>query len=487
MRGPAIGSLKYRLGIQTSRFGANHPLKACSECLRADQAEHGVGYWHRSHQFPGVWICARHHAMLLTSTVKSTGVGRFEWHLPRLEHLTPESRERDQFTSGSANRDAIAKFTDVAAQLPCVPAGFRFESQALLSTYHYALTQSGFKTANGGLKLRLIGEAYSSAVSALRVMRELSALPANSAEAATSVGRLLREPRSGTHPLRHLALIYWLFGSWRKFWSAYARAADAAQPDSGGDNESCDTPVLAYSPDERAVRVVDLVRNHRHSVTRAARLTGVDTTTAMVWVARAGIVIPRRPKLLDEKSRRRLLRDLQLGHDKQIVAEKYGISIQTVTTTLRTEVGLHAAWKTARFEAARRAARSAWQDAVRLHGQSGVKALRTLLPAEYGWLYRNDRAWLASACASVPAARRSNNSRVDWDERDAALSHHVQKVLLQLTQSAPKGKVALWQIYQVIPELKAKLGSLHRLPLTQLALAAVTRRRRPDARSGVLI
>ncbi len=488
MRGPAIGALKYRLGISTSRFRANHPLKACCECLEVDEAEHGVGYWHRAHQFPGVWICAAHQAPLLTSTVKSTGVGRFDWHLPGMEHLTAASLTRNQNASQRATLEALAKFAQLAAELPRVPEGMRFESQPLLSTYHRALTQSGFTTASGGLKLRMIGDAYASAIAPLRSIYELSALPATAAEARTSVGGLVREPRTGTHPLRHLALIYWLFGSWRTFWDAYSQAADEVTSESRNSEAKLGgQPITATGVDERAVRIVELIRNDGHSVTHAARLVGVDTTTAMVWAARAGIAIPRRPKLLDESARLRLRRDLQRGHDKQVVATKYGISIQTVTTTLRTQVGLHAAWKAAQFEAARRAARSAWQDAIHRQGHAGIKAVRTLVPAQYGWLYRNDRAWLTSTCAALPAARRSNNSQVDWDERDTALSEQVQRVLLQLTQSAPKGKVALWQVYQVIPELKAKLGSLHRLPLTQRALATVIGRRRPDAHSGVLI
>lgn len=489
MRGPAIGSLKYRLGILTSRFRANHPLKACPACLNDDKARHGVGYWHLAHQIPGVWICARHNEMLLTSTVKSTGVGRFDWHLPRLEHLTFESFAQHQGAPPRATRDSLGKFAEVAAELPRVPEGFRFKSQPLLFAYHHALAKSGFATASGGLKLRIIGEAYASAIAALRVIRELSALPSTAAEAATSVGALVREPRSGTHPLRHLALIYWLFGSWHSFWDAYSQAVDEATIGSGNGKakRSNDQLTAVTAADDRAAKVVDLVRNKGHSFTQAARLIGVDTTTAMVWAARAGIAIPRRPKLLDEILRHNLRQDLQLGHDKQVVAAKYGISIQTVTTTLRTEVGLHAAWKTARFETARREARAAWLGAIRRQGPSGIKAVRALVPAQYGWLYRNDRAWLASVCAAVPAARRSNNSRVNWDERDVALFQQVQRVLLHLTQAAPNAKVALWQVYQAIPELKAKLGALHRLPLTQRALGTIIRRRRPDAHSGILI
>ena len=50
MRGSGIGSLKFRLGMLTGRFGANHPLKACLACLSADKTNYGRGYWRRMHQ-----------------------------------------------------------------------------------------------------------------------------------------------------------------------------------------------------------------------------------------------------------------------------------------------------------------------------------------------------------------------------------------------------------------------------------------------------
>ncbi len=76
LAGSPSGMLKYRLGILTSRFRANHPLKACPTCLAEDTATHGVAYWHRAHQLPGTWVCPKHVAFLQVATMKSTGVQR---------------------------------------------------------------------------------------------------------------------------------------------------------------------------------------------------------------------------------------------------------------------------------------------------------------------------------------------------------------------------------------------------------------------------
>ena len=77
MSGDNVKHLKFRLGILTSRFRANHPLKACPDCLKEDRAKFGWTYWHIDHQYPGIWICSTHGQLLRESLLKATGVERF--------------------------------------------------------------------------------------------------------------------------------------------------------------------------------------------------------------------------------------------------------------------------------------------------------------------------------------------------------------------------------------------------------------------------
>ena len=45
LKGDNLGSIKYRLGLITGRFGAEHALKACSCCIETGRlqelSEHG--------------------------------------------------------------------------------------------------------------------------------------------------------------------------------------------------------------------------------------------------------------------------------------------------------------------------------------------------------------------------------------------------------------------------------------------------------------
>jgi len=66
---------------------------------------------------------------------------------------------------------------------------------------------------------------------------------------------------------------------------------------------------------------------------------------------------------------------------------------------------------------------------------------------------------------------------VKWDVRDGKLSQAVKEAILQLSVLQARGTLRLWQIYQVVPDLKAKLGQLDRLPLTRRVLEEAISRR----------
>lgn len=58
-------ALDGKRGLFGHKHFLDHPLKYCPECVELDIQERGFSYWHTSHQFPGVWICARHGSLLV--------------------------------------------------------------------------------------------------------------------------------------------------------------------------------------------------------------------------------------------------------------------------------------------------------------------------------------------------------------------------------------------------------------------------------------
>ncbi|WP_082579832.1 TnsD family Tn7-like transposition protein [Pelomonas sp. Root1444] len=475
MRGAGIGPLKGQLGMLATRFRAHHPLKACSDCMAQDQAVGGTPHWRLVHQLPSTWICPRHHQMLLRSTVKATGVGRFLWHLPDLKSMVPVSERPPE-----AAHPIWRQLVTCGEQVLALPNGFHFDDVRLASTYRSAAAEQGLISSIGRLCTATFGEALATAVAPLRAIPELSALPSCPEEAIAQFARLLRPPRTGTHPLRHFAMVIALFGTWESFWAAYCADSKIAVPHHIRGSSAPDLANMASAKvDARRAELLNRI-DAGMSVTAAAAFVGIATGTAMAWAAQAAVRVDRRPKLLKPDVRKQVIRALRRGVDKAVIAESCGISIQTVTNTLRTEIGLADAWRGARFTQAMRRARADWAAIAARNPHATYTDIRRMAPATFAWLYRNDRAWLEVQAKKQPPAPRSNHSRVDWDARDRDYAGQVARAcLLIAAKTAPK-RVTIGALCQAVPDLKPLLSKLDRMPLTGAALKQATRRRRTD-------
>jgi hypothetical protein len=356
------------------------------------------------------------------------------------------------------------------------------EASVVQETLQTELAKRGWLTSGGNIRLIDAATDYLQHCLELRVPPELSYLPSTLEEAKIQVSHLVRPFRTGTHPLRLLVAIDWLFDGLPQFISAHLGSDNApvvAMVDA--DNIAKQVPATA-SVDGRREKLVQLI-GAGNSVSSAASEIGIDVATAQIWATKEGISINLRPKILKADVRSSLVRNLREGADKAVAASQHGISVATVNKVLRTEVGLHAAWQTARAALAQEAARKTWLDLLASDGALGIKLLRAMNPAVYAWLYRNDLAWLkAHVPIAASSAKPQRASSVRWDQRDDELSRAVDRVALQLSREHASKPIRLWQIYQALPELKAKLPALERLPQTRHALeVALGRRRRKSS------
>ncbi len=472
MQGTSVAHLKFRLGLLTSRFRANHPLKACLTCMGNDVKSSGWSTWRIAHQFPGVWWCSEHDEPLLTSSIKSTGVERFLWHLPELKNLT-----RPNAAPHRASQElALRKLGNLVHELlGCSFKAGWLDASSVQGACQARMLEMGLLMPSGRARASEAAAIYLAHCEELRSVSELFALPSNLDMAKSEIGRLTRSLRSGTHPVRLLVAINWLFSDASDFIAHYGRGDPPAQDDHRGGVRPAAGDI---GTDSRKARVLELI-GAGQSTTSVARSAGIAIGTAMSWAAEAGIATRRRSKILIGALRESLLSDLRQGADKQAAAARHGVSVETVTRTLHTEVGLHQAWRAARFSRARDEARAAWLTLQADFSAAGTKLIRAMNPAAYAWLYRNDRDWLTS---HTPGARNpglvQRASSVKWDERDRELCSAVERTVHALVMACPGQPVLLWHIYQALPELKPKLSKLDRLPLTRQALELSVRRKR---------
>lgn len=463
LQGDGIGHLKYKLGILTSRFGASHPLKACPECLTADRAQFQVAYWHLEHQYPGAWTCLAHHCLLKMASVKANKVGRFLWFLPD-ETILHDAVIPSMLLSSTYRQllTQLIALTNASVGLAHLPQGFCFDVERLLCVYLDAARERRLLSGRDRLRSEAIGEDFFQFARIFRSVPELSSLPGSADEAAGQAVRLLRMPRTGTHPVRHLCLILWLFGDWPTFWNKYQTAP------------SFHTNNLPISKDNTmSILREDFLKYMREdgcSIRAAARHVGVSVNTGLEWAAQAGIHVSRRAKVIKTDVRENIIADLQSGEDKPSVAIKYGVSVQTVSRVLRSDRGLADIWREARFGRDRALMRGQWADLFASNPSSSPKMLRLIGPALYAWLYRHDREWLKDQLSLQPNGIKGNYAAVAWHKRDARLSEEVLRAHLALHEQNAGIQLSLQDITGRVPGLIDAIPRLHHLPLTRTIL-----------------
>jgi hypothetical protein len=463
--GPSIGSLKYRLGLAASRLGANHPLKACFECMEADRTAHGTPYWRRTHQWPGVLTCFEHHAWLAYATVKANGVGRFQWFLPNEANLHMPMRTE------SIPPDVVVLLAKSAIQFAHLTPGTCFTANNLSGAYRIGLNNRGLLigSARNRLSVVQIGPLYCEFLAQLRIFNEFVGLPATPGGASDEVRKLVSASCCRMHPLRHLALITWLFGS---FDQSHLGCTCTAQPADEPAQHVPDVMVVGHLEGQKFTEFIALVKTGT-AITSAARAVGIDPATGMAWAAKANIETVKRPSAIRGKVKTAMIRALMAGASKERVATIGNVSVQSVTRLLRTEVGLQVAWHGAMEAKRQKSARKMWQKVVIRNPLAGAAAARTLEPATYAWLYRNDRDWLKEQINRLERVKHTGVVRVDWDKRDCALAMDVRLAGLELSNQLNGKRPKLWQLYQLLPELRSRLAKLDRFPLTQQAIEEV--------------
>lgn len=461
MIGDSIGSLKFNLGILTSGFRANHPLKVCRTCMSLDRQNFSTPYWHLNHQFPGVAICHLHGDLLQYSNLKATGVGRFQWTLPSENHLD----EPVIWTNPPPAAKSIATLTDKITKIHCHDP---LDHSRLASAYRIRLFEMGLTHgASHRLQAEIIGKRYADFLFPMLQHYEFQGLPNNQKSAFDEVKRLTSGRNVVRHPLRHIALIAWLFDSLSDLKRIYDRLESLSMDQA---EKSARFKVLKSSPVNETKEKFLLAIQQGTAISTASRNLGLDPATGMAWASSIGVTVNHRPSKLNIEKRKSIVSSLFAGDSKAAVAARAEVSESSINRILSTEPGLQAQWKDAVYRKARAANRAAWKIAIERNPNSGINGNRILESSAYTWLYRNDTDWLKEQNASLPHLQRNPKPRVNWDSRDQGLAMQVKNTSLLIAQESSGKRIKLWQIYQRIPELKAKLGNLDKLPLTQDAI-----------------
>lgn len=480
MRGPNIGSLKYRLGMLSSGLPADHPLKACPDCMTDDQKSVGVAYWHRMHQFPTVIVCPAHGTPLLVSPMKVQHVARFQWILPYNAGLSSIVNTAASAWPELAQLRALLSLAQMAVLLAdAEPATFADE-QRLSKVFRTRFIEQSLASSDGrifwSLLLSKIGEYVRVFDSVSGMGRRLAA----GCRTQSPITRLLGA-RALMHPSKYLVWIACFFNNWADFLGAYHSVNPQSLPEE--DPLPCTSAVP--SGDGRREQAIELFNRGTDSLSAIALMVGVDFGTVAAWAAKEGIAPPRRPKKLHPPVLAGVIEGLESGASKEDLARKHHVSMVTITRVLRTEPGLSQRWHHVLGERRRQEARTKWLEL--LIGTTGlpIKTLRKMDSATYAWLYRNDREWLcASNLKYANSVQPSNYAHSRMRRKDADLAQSVRMLVLDLHRTRYGARIDLSELTTALPELRTCIRQLAHWPQTARVIEQVLSQSPPRLASG---
>lgn len=417
LKGNQLGALKYRLGLVTGGFGAEHPLKGCPECLDEDLSITGVPYWHLAHQYPGVLLCPVHGSQLRECTYNRHWCGRFSWNLPSREIFRPPLIA----DLGEGDRTILRTLGQAAVDLAALGFKTWFEPSVVSRTYRQHIDGAA---------------SFKDHVATLRRFHPFEGLPSSNEEAEVFIAQMTRKPRGHYHPVKHLLMITWLFENVQSFSEHYRRTASSMQ---------------------------------------LPRLVAADLCAS---VEETSISPPSigalRPKKLKAHIRSQLIEQLAQGLSKPAICAAFSVTISTVNKLLRAQLELQVAWERARFETQLEVCRHAWNTLRTVHSDKGTKALRAYSPATYAWLYRNDRRWLQTQVAMQKVVRMRNNSLYDWDARDLRLRELVEASVRQAYAVGPQNsRLSRSRLFALVPTLASCLENYGRYSCTRAYVSAL--------------
>lgn len=460
-------TIKAKLGLLASRFGSSLPLKACGTCVAEDRRTRGYSYWRVTHQLPGVWLCAQHSELLSVSMAMRAGQARYSWILPAPDDLVA-SGASDRPASEEAKKH-LARLAEVSHWLCTIGRRGCIDPACAAESLWKRLYEINLARPPHRLHAATASKSFCQFFDATRVIPELERIAVSPSAAYSQLLAVLRPPSNGLHPVRIASVIAWLFPTASAFVQAYVRSRDEPPPPATNAARPAHNPV-----NPNRAEFLKLLASGA-SISASARIVGVEVATGQAWAVATGIAITRRPSIVRGDRHQAVLEALKQGADKSDIASEFHLSLSSITRILRTEVGLRDAWSNARVDARRAAARAAWSQALSDVGYR-VKLARSVIPAEYAWLYRNDRAWLERT-GQVHNQIRSNHSAVDWAARDMQLSTEVLHAAEAL-YTAGQIPIRLLDLLARLPSLKRNLPNLDRLPRTEQELNRLLRRRR---------
>lgn len=338
-------------------------LKYCPLCVESDIREHGVSFWHRSHQIPGIESCSKHPVWLVHVALPErirTNVGQ-----PSPSTCVIESsllsfdlahHANNFLFNGNNSSDYIVDF----------------------DFYKEKLLELGYATRNYKIRRRLLCSAFYQFTLQLRYPSD-NLLPKSEVD-YKYLSYLLRKNAS-QQPFKHILFSYWL---------------NKAEPIEYG---STKISQVVCSNNEKS-RCLELLKKG-DSIASISKELGKSRCFVKSLAFSASIHSRLKPTILTPQVCQSVIVLAKKGFHRKEIARRFSISTGSVEMLISATNGLVEWRKQCKHESKRRS----YKLQILRYRQNNPKAIRRDIKfdcnAAFFWLYLHQREWLE---ANLPDA-----------------------------------------------------------------------------------
>jgi transposase len=454
LHGPGIG-LKTLMGRVANRFGASPPLRYCPACIEEDIALCERPYWRRSHQLPGVTCCTKHHLNLVVHVLPSTLTDKQRFVLPPV-NLSPSMK---RVASGTQQ----LRFAELSQSL--LEAGLLAQDPMRRSTtYTWRISDLGFLTRSNHIDYNALAAAVRRHYDDFRGFPHRDRLLSTPVHPLGWLRTLVDRPSRSSHPICHLLLIGYLFGTI----DAFKKAVQHIVRSDVKSLDGMDEIIVTSSSEDTAAQQDRLLHDVSLSCREVAKALNLSVTTVVCKRRTLGVPIAERRKYLDRHRLEAIAKALANGKSSQSIASRQRVSLSTVYR-LRTQspalVKMHIDHEHNRELSKRR---KRWELATYKYGDRGITFVRTSAPATYTWLYRHDRTWLQQFHLK-PRSKSERNPRVNWAKRDRELCQYLQRHVASIMSWPNRPRISKTLMFRYLGDAMIR-ANLERLPRLQKSL-----------------
>lgn len=368
-------------------------LKYCPECAKEDMRCHGVSYWHRIHQVPGIEACPSHKVWLIHQELPERP------HI-KLQLLPPNSQEPKTCSELGYK---FAQFTNTLLKM-ITATNDSFNQSDLLRKIHergYMLGERRFK------RIALTSDLFNFTKGLKHSSQNL--LPYS--EADYRYLSYLLSGQASQHPFKYLLVNFWL--------------SNIPEKNSYIINEARSSEQSAVQ--QKIKSICRKLLKQGKPLAEISNFTGKSRCYLKSLAMKEDIPFASKPSIVTDKVIDVIITMAYKGFHRKTIARKFHISTGSVEQIISSEPGLVEKRRRYKFESKRRRYKTQILRAIQLKPKAIKQEIKSSCYAAFHWLYAHERNWLNSTLP--PPSKPRVRAKVNWEKRDIELAPLVSTIM----------------------------------------------------------